>query len=192
MSEWDFLWDLQGQEYLDAMADGMTYADSLYIQEQWKDELRREQPKSSMCFNNIESIIDRFRKLHSEIIENYQCIEYDMKRIYSAMSSDDFDDNMEWLTYDNWGKILNKLRKLDNTDDNPFFTDKEYELLDEIRERRNYWCHQCYLDWVYIKDDNKRQSRLERMTRQLENENNRVRKLQRKMERIFIEEFWEG
>lgn len=192
MSEWDFLWDLQGQEYLDAMADGMTYTDSLYIQEQWKDELRREQPKSSMCFNNIESTIDRFRKLHSEIIENYQCIEYDMKRIYSAMSSDDFDDNMEWLTYDNWGKILNKLRKLDNTDDNPFFTDKEYELLDEIRERRNYWCHQCYLDWVYIKDDNKRQSRLERMTRQLENENNRVRKLQRKMERIFIEEFWEG
>lgn len=192
MSEWDFLWDLQGQEYLDAMAEGMTYADSLYIQEQQKEELRREPPKSSMCFTNLESAIDRFRKLHSEIIENYQCIEYDMKRIYSAMSSEDFDDNMEWLTNDNWGKILNKLRKLDNSDDNPFFTDKEYALLDEIRERRNYWCHQCYLDWVYIKDNNKRQNRLERMTRQLEGENNRVRKLQRKMERIFIEEFWEG
>lgn len=44
---------------------------------------------------------------------------------------------------------------------------------------------------VYIGDDYKRQNRLERMTRQLENEHNRAEKLQRKMERIYIEEFAE-
>ena len=72
-----------------------------------------------------------------------------------------------------------------------FFTEEEYALLDEIRTRRNYWCHQCYLEWVYIGDDYKRQNRLDRMTRQLENEHNRAEKLQRKMERIYIEEFAE-
>ena len=98
---------------------------------------------------------------------------------------------MEWLSNDNWGVILNKLKKLDNSDNNPFFTDEEYALLDEIRTRRNFWCHQCYLEWVYIGDDYKRQNRLERMTRQLENEHNSAEKLTRKMERIYIEEFAE-
>ena len=191
MSEWDFLWDLQGQEYLDAMATGMTYADSLYIEEQQERALKNEKANNNMYFSNIETTIDRFRRLHSEIIEYYQCIEYDMKRIYSAMSAEDFDENMEWLSNDNWGMILNKLKKLDNSDNNPFFTEEEYALLDEIRTRRNFWCHQCCLEWVYIGDDYKRQNRLERLTRQLENEHNRAEKLQRKMERIYIEEFAE-
>ena len=38
MSEWDFLWDLEGQEYLDAMATGMTYYDSWYIEQQGKND----------------------------------------------------------------------------------------------------------------------------------------------------------
>lgn len=34
----------------------------------------------------------QFRIKYSEIMENFQCIEYDLKRIYSAMSADDFDE----------------------------------------------------------------------------------------------------
>ena len=190
MSEWDFLSNLEGLEYFDAMSTGMTYSYLRYVEDQ-QESVQKSQSRNSMYFSNIETTIDRFRKLHSEIIENYQCIEYDMKRIYSAMSAEDFDDNMEWLSNNNWGMILNKLKKLDNSDNNPYFTDEEYSILNEIRERRNYWCHQCYLDWVYIGDDYKRQNRLERMTRQLENEHNRAMKIQRKMEKIYIEEFAE-
>ena len=40
----------------------------------------------------MDNELNRFRQMHSEIIENYQCIEFDMKRIYSSMSSDDFCD----------------------------------------------------------------------------------------------------
>ena len=25
--------------------------------------------------------------------------------------------------------------------------------INEIREIRNYWCHQCYLDFIYIEND---------------------------------------
>jgi len=52
----------------------------------------------------------------------------------------------------------------------PYFTEDEYKLLDEIRERRNYWCHQCYLDFVYIQNEYDRQNRLSKLIRQLENE----------------------
>ena len=39
--------------------------------------------------------IDQFKLLHSEIMMYFQCIEFDLKRIYSGMSSEDFDDEMD-------------------------------------------------------------------------------------------------
>lgn len=46
----------------------------------------------------------QFRIKYSEIMENFQCIEYDLKRIYSAMSADDFDENMDMLEFSNMGR----------------------------------------------------------------------------------------
>ena len=48
----------------------------------------------------------QFRIKYSEIMENFQCIEYDLKRIYSAMSADDFDENMDMLEFSNMGRTL--------------------------------------------------------------------------------------
>lgn len=132
---------------------------------------------------------DRFRALLGEIIEYFQCIEYDLKRIYSAISSEDFDECMDTLEGDNWGVVLNKLKGLDYTYDDPYLSQNDYQLLDEIRERRNYWCHQCYLDFVYIENDYERENRLQRLIRQLENEKNRVSKLQNGLESFFLNTF---
>ncbi len=133
--------------------------------------------------------LERFRRLHSEIIEYYQCIEHDMRRIYSAMNSRDYDECMDELKELNWGLVLNRLKKLDNSDGDPYFTDDEYDTLDDMRTQRNYWCHQCYLDWVYIQNDWQREERLQRMLRQLENENNRAYKIHQKMQDYFINDF---
>lgn len=38
MSEWDFLWGLEGQELDDAMSSGMTNADMEYIEGQERKE----------------------------------------------------------------------------------------------------------------------------------------------------------
>ena len=59
----------------------------------------------------------QLRLKYSEIMENFQCIEYDLKRIYSAMSADDFDDNMDMLEFSNMGKTLRELEDMDNSDD---------------------------------------------------------------------------
>ena len=104
--------------------------------------------------------IERFRILHSEIIEYYQCIEHDMRRIYSRMSVDDYKDCMNDMREKNWNTVLQELRKLDNSDNNPYFSEEDYKLLDEIRTRRNYWSHQCYLDFVYIQVNEHKQQDL--------------------------------
>lgn len=94
----------------------------------------------------------QFRIKYSEIMENFQCIEYDLKRIYSAMSADDFDENMDMLEFSNMGRTLRDLEEMDNSDGNPYLSEADYDTLDAIRELRNYWAHQCYLDWVYCQD----------------------------------------
>lgn len=132
---------------------------------------------------------ERFKSMHSEIIMYFQCIEHDMKRIYSGMSADDYYDCMVMLDGKNWGVVLNKLKKLDNSDNDPYFSDEEYEQLDAIREQRNYWCHQCYLDYVYIHDNYERQRALEKLCRRLENEMNRAYKLHRKMQDVYLSDF---
>ena len=72
---------------------------------------------------------DRFKAMHSEIIMYFQCIEHDMKRIYSGMSADDYYDCMDSLDGNNWGVILNKLKKLDRSDNDPYFTEEEYQQI---------------------------------------------------------------
>ena len=131
--------------------------------------------------------LETFRILHSEIIEYYQCIEHDMRRIYSIMCVDDYKECMDNLREKNWNVVLKELKKLDNDNGDPYFSDDDYDLLDEIRTRRNYWCHQCYLDWVYIQDSGQRNQRLQRLTRQLENEHNRTYKLHKKMQDHVME-----
>lgn len=42
MSEWDFLWGLEGQELADAMSTGMTEDDILNLEKQeWYDEWKQ-------------------------------------------------------------------------------------------------------------------------------------------------------
>lgn len=137
------------------------------------------------------STINRFKLLHSEIILYYQCIEFDLRRIYSAMSSEDFYDSMDELSDKNWGVLLNRLEELDYSDDDPFFSEEEYNQLDKMRTRRNYWCHQCYLDFIYIQDDWKQESKLQSLTRQLEKEHNQAYTLHRKMQEIYLNYFTE-
>lgn len=133
--------------------------------------------------------IQQFQQYHSELIEYCQCIEYDIKRIYSDMSSDDFDDNMDMLETSNLGATIARLRKLDYSDGDPWLTEAEYEQLDRIRQVRNYWCHQCYIDYVYIDNDYQREIAFQRIANRLFNEHNRVYNLHRKLEELYLDWF---
>ena len=132
---------------------------------------------------------DDFKILHSELIMYCQCIEFDLKRIYSGMSAGDFDDNMDMLETSNFGRTLKELKKLDYSDGKLDVPESNYELLDEIREIRNYWCHQCYIDYIYIKDRVHRENRFQRLARRLVNDRNRLYAIHKRVEALYINEF---
>lgn len=93
---------------------------------------------------------DTFKMIHSELIQQVQGIEYDLKLIYAAMKSGDFDENYEEVKEMSLGSITKELKRLDNSDNMPDLSNKDYETIDRIRHMRNYWCHQCYVDFMYI------------------------------------------
>ena len=100
---------------------------------------------------------DKFKLIHSELIQQVQCVETNLRIIYAAMLKGNFNNNLKSVKKMNLGKIARELEELDNSDDMPEFSGEEYDTINEIREIRNYWCHQCYLDFIYIENDFERE-----------------------------------
>lgn len=129
---------------------------------------------------------ENFKLIHSELIMQVQLIENDLRLIYAAMRKGNLHDNFEILENANLGKIITELKKLDYSDGNPNLSEKDYELLNQIREIRNYWCHQCYIDYVYINDDNEREKQFQQIATRLHYDENRTWNLHKRMEKLRL------
>lgn len=130
-------------------------------------------------------MLEDFHILVGETIMYCQCIEHDIKFIYSGMLKGNFDDNYNEVSNKTLGSVLNKLKKLDNCDGKPHLSVKDYDLLYKIRDIRNYWVHQAYTDFVYLSGayDNE----LGRSYRRLQNNHNRLSKLSSNVERVRLD-----
>lgn len=128
---------------------------------------------------------DTFKLIHSELIQQVQCTEFNLKRIYAAMKKGDFNDNFNDLKNSNLGVIARKLKDLDYSDNLPEFTEEEYKTIDDIRKIRNYWCHQCYLDYIYIQNDNEREIRFQEIANRLHYDELRTYELFKKTESMY-------
>lgn len=93
-----------------------------------------------------------FQILHSKVIGCFQLIENDLKWIYALMRKGDVDENFDSLDKTNLGFVIKILKKLDNSDGKPFLSPDDYNFLNQMRKKRNYWCHQCYVDFMYLPD----------------------------------------
>ena len=127
---------------------------------------------------------NRFKLIHSELIQQVQCIENNLKIIYAAMHKGNFRSNLKSVEKMNLGKIARELEKLDNSDNLPDFSEEEYTTIDEIREIRNYWCHQCYLDFVYIENDYERERAFKKVAERLHYDEYRTYDLFKKTEEM--------
>lgn len=127
---------------------------------------------------------DTFKMIHSELIQQVQCIEYNLKVIYAAMRKGNFESNFNALEKANLGKIARELENLDYSDDCPELSENDYSVIDDIREIRNYWCHQCYLDYIYISNDNQRERAFQKVANRLHYDENRTYDLMQKTESI--------
>ena len=94
---------------------------------------------------------DRYKYLLGETVLLYQMMENDLKLIYAGMQEGNFFKNIETVrsTYKGLGQIIMALEELDNTHSTPYFTQETYNLLNKLARQRNYYCHQCSLDFCY-------------------------------------------
>ena len=127
---------------------------------------------------------NQFKLIHSELIKQVQCVESNLKIIYAAMHKGNFNNNLKSVEKMNLGKIARELEDLDNSDGMPEFSEEEYNTIDAIREIRNYWCHQSYLDIVYIENDNEREKAFQRVAKKLHNDEYRTYDLFEKTEEM--------
>ena len=79
---------------------------------------------------------NQFKLIHSELIQQVQCVENNLKIIYAAMHKGNFNNNLKSVEKMNLGKIARELEELDNSDDMPEFSEEEYNTIDEIRNKK--------------------------------------------------------
>ncbi|MCQ2456337.1 MAG: hypothetical protein MJ096_03180 [Clostridia bacterium] len=127
-----------------------------------------------------------FKIAHSELVLEVQCIEHDLRMIYAALKPGDFDENVDLLEKASMGRILIELKKADASDGVPDLSDEDYETLDSIREMRNYWCHQCFIDYVYIKNARDRKLKFQEIAERLRADETRTFNLQKRIEKIRL------
>lgn len=95
--------------------------------------------------------LDDFHFLIGQTIMYCQIIEHDAKRIYAAMRVGDFYENLQII--DKWtlGKTVTELKKLDFSGKESYISASDYNYLKQMTEKRNYWCHQTYQNFMYDK-----------------------------------------
>ena len=90
---------------------------------------------------------EEFRTNHSLIIEYYQYIELRLKGICAAITADGdkgWIERLDDYEGDPLGKLLKELLKVQKQQGREYIKIEEIRQLDILRERRNYWCHQCF------------------------------------------------
>lgn len=95
-----------------------------------------------------------FRIRYSEIMQYYQSIEFNLKRICAALIMDKpegWDDQFEKYDTDPMGKLISILEDTKERQLRDYVSDSKIRKLKKLKERRNYWAHQCfYSDPIFL------------------------------------------
>lgn len=127
-----------------------------------------------------------FYKKAGKTIMDCQSIEHDIKLIYAGMLNGNFDKNLKKVQDRTLGYVLNELQSLDNSDNDPYFSEKDYDLLHEIKNIRNWLVHKSYTDFMYNKGMSLEQSFTQSYNK-LYNFSNQISNLADQVEKIRLD-----
>ena len=91
-------------------------------------------------------MLEEYRIRHSMLIEQYQWIEFDLEGLYAALSDEPFYEALREIERDSIGGVVREIQKIEKEKNITIFSDEEYQQLDMLRERRNFWSHVCYTE----------------------------------------------
>ena len=80
---------------------------------------------------------------------SYQRIEHDIKLIYAYMLKGNANNNYESIENKTLGTMVRMLEEFDYSDDKPFISRSDYQFLKDICDKRNYYAHQVFIDFIY-------------------------------------------
>lgn len=94
--------------------------------------------------------IEEFRLLHSELIEHYQFIEHHLEGIYSSLQGEkSFYEGLLEVENDNIPRLLKRIKAIQDGRGVIVISEEDSNLIEQMCSRRNFWCHNCYVDMVF-------------------------------------------
>ena len=127
---------------------------------------------------------DEFRINHSKIIEQYQLIEWHLEGIFGLLESGDFEELTHRVENDAMGELIRKVRFLIKENKVDLLTKEDFSILDNIRDDRNFWCHNNFLDIQEDREVYKKQ------TQRIIEDLNTVVEMNDKLKNVFIKLRW--
>ena len=126
--------------------------------------------------------IETFHTYVGRTIMHCQTIEHDIKLIYAGMKAGNMDKTLDIIAEKRMtlGMVLKNLKELDHSDNKPFFSESDYDLLKQITDIRNHWAHKAYCEFLYSDDEND----FVRQARRLENDHTRLEGLSETIEDV--------
>lgn len=90
-----------------------------------------------------------FRIVHSTLIEHYQYIEHHLEGIYAAISGKPLVYGLEDVEESTIGNIVCEIKKIETKQNVSIIPNEVYDRLENARLKRNFWCHNCYVDMLF-------------------------------------------
>lgn len=134
------------------------------------------------------SDLETFHCYVGKIMMFCQCIENDIKWIYSGIKKGDINKTLNDLEVNKvtLGNVLRMLKELDNSDNKPYLNQNDYNLLSKITSIRNFWAHKGYLEFVY-KNSQEWHNAFKITARRLESDYNLLSKLTSSIEEVRLD-----
>lgn len=96
---------------------------------------------------------EMFRIKHSMLIEYYQYIEIHLKNIcVNLIGKKDgyLFERLEEFQSDTLGKLIHLIKEGQLQKQIELFSPEDFEDLERIRQRRNFWVHACFSDYNHV------------------------------------------
>lgn len=102
------------------------------------------------------------------------------------MHKGDVGENYDSLDKRNLGFVIKELKELDYSAGTPFISKDDYNFLSQMREKRNYWCHKAYVDFMYIPSFESSRE-FDEVCRRLIKDRNRILSVQKAIQALKLE-----
>lgn len=118
-----------------------------------------------------------------------QRIEHDIKEVYFLMSGDHSDEFYNHIKTMYINEVVDNLEQYECLNGSSLLSSDDYDLLRRINDIAGYYAHECYADWVYLKDSEVKENIFNESKEKLIEDHNTLLELRRVIEDLRIELF---